>query len=176
MSSVKTISAAEAWQIAQRGDARLVDVREPGEFNTVRIPIALNFPLSNLENSIQDVDAAVPARTPIFVLCAAGPRAVAAAAIFRENGREVLVVDGGMTGWLRRGLPVEQGSRRVWDMDRQVRFIAGLLVLTGTSLGFFVNQGFFVVPAFVGGGLIFSGVTGFCGMAHVLARMPWNRE
>ena len=150
--------------------AHLIDVREPGEFETVRVPGSINVPLS----VFQDRAASLPTGE-LMILCARGPRAFAAADILAKGGRDSAVVDGGITEWIRRGLPAETGARRVWPIERQVRFVAGLLVLLGVSLGFWVNAKFFLLAAFVGAGLTFSGVTGFCGMALVLARCPWNR-
>ncbi len=170
--SVKHASANDAWTAVQRGDGQLVDVREPGEFSTVRTPNTLNFPLSSLEDRVSEI----PAGAPVYLLCAVGARALAAAAILAENGRSAIVVDGGMIEWRRRGLPAEHGTRRVWDMDRQVRLVAGTLVLTGVMLGWLVHPKFYILAGFVGAGLSFSGLTGFCGMARVLARLPWNRK
>jgi hypothetical protein len=34
---------------------------------------------------------------------------------------------------------------------------------------------FFGLAAFVGAGLVMAGTTGWCGMARLLAHMPWNR-
>jgi hypothetical protein len=49
-------------------------------------------------------------------------------------------------------------------------------VLIGVILGALVAPGFYALSAFVGAGLLVAGVTGFCGMARVLALMPWNRR
>jgi hypothetical protein len=59
---------------------------------------------------------------------------------------------------------------------RQVQIVAGLLVLTGVVLGFVLNPAFFGISAFVGAGLTFAGISGWCGMAKLLALMPWNRR
>lgn len=169
--AMKTITPHEAWQAARSGRSRLIDVREPGEFATVRAPRSINLPLSSLEERLPDVPEG-----DLLLLCASSARAAAAAKILSENGRASAVVDGGIIQWQSERLPLESGTRRVWSMDRQVRFGAGLLVLTGLSLGWFFHRGFFALSAFVGAGLVFSGLTGFCGMAHVLARCPWNRR
>ncbi|MCI1294357.1 MAG: DUF2892 domain-containing protein, partial [Acetobacter sp.] len=60
-------------------------------------------------------------------------------------------------------------------LDRQVQLIIGLLVLTGSLLGFFVSPWYFLLTGFFGAGLTVAGLTGFCGLARVVAHAPWNR-
>ncbi len=60
--------------------------------------------------------------------------------------------------------------------DAPVQIAAGVLILLGVLLGYTVNGGFFLLSGAVGAGLTFAGVTGFCGMARLLATMPWNRR
>ena len=72
-------------------------------------------------------------------------------------------------------LPVARGTVKVIRLERQVRIAAGSLVLLGFLLGWFVNRGFFGLSGLVGAGLIFAGVTDFCGMGLLLACAPWNK-
>ena len=58
---------------------------------------------------------------------------------------------------------------------RQVQIVAGSLVVLGIVLGLWISPPFLAVSAFVGAGLVFAGSTGWCGMAKLLALMPWNR-
>jgi rhodanese-related sulfurtransferase len=81
----------------------------------------------------------------------------------------------GMYAWEQAGLPVNRG-KAVLSLERQVRIAAGLLVLTGTILGTWVHPGFYGLAAFVGAGLTFAGLTDWCGMAMLLAKMPWNQR
>ena len=74
------------------------------------------------------------------------------------------------------GLPVVNDRRQPLELQRQVQIGAGSLAVVGTLLGLFVSTWFFAVPAFVGAGLVTAGVTGFCGMARILMRAPWNRS
>ena len=85
------------------------------------------------------------------------------------------VVAGGTEAWALEGLPLEGSRRKVIGIERQVRIGAGSLVLIGVILGFLVNPGFFALSAFIGAGLIFPGITDWCGMGLLLARAPWNR-
>jgi predicted branched-subunit amino acid permease len=62
------------------------------------------------------------------------------------------------------------------SLERQVRIAAGAIVLAGMLLARFVNCNFLWLSGFVGAGLIFAGLTDFCGMGLLLAKMPWNRR
>ena len=85
----------------------------------------------------------------------------------------IVVVEGGTEAWVDSGLPVVRGKKAV-SLERQVRIAAGALVLIGSILTL-VNSYFLVLPAFVGAGLVFAGVTDTCGMGMLLAKMPWNQ-
>lgn len=163
----------EAWEAASRGEAQVVDVREPGEYDTERVPGSVLLPLSDLDGEASRADRS----KALLVVCRTGSRAASAAERLSKLGfGKIRVVDGGLVAWAAEGLPVERGAGRVWAMERQVRFAAGGLSAAGTALGWAVHPGFLALPAFIGAGLVFSAVTDTCGMALVLARMPWNRR
>jgi rhodanese-related sulfurtransferase len=86
------------------------------------------------------------------------------------------VLKGGVDAWAKLGLPLTVDEKAPLEIMRQVQIVAGLLVLTGVILGFVVAPGWFGLSAFVGAGLTFAGVTGFCGMARLLMLAPWNRR
>ena len=88
---------------------------------------------------------------------------------------EAFIVEGGLDAWKKAGLPVVADRRQPIELQRQVQIGAGSLAFVGTMLGLLVSPWFFAVPAFVGAGLITAGVTGFCGMQHILMRAPWNK-
>ena len=85
------------------------------------------------------------------------------------------VMQGGINGWKKAGFNTVVDKKQPFPLMRQVQIAAGSLVLGGTLLGLFAAPGFFAVPLFVGCGLIFAGVSGWCGMAKLLAVMPWNK-
>lgn len=58
---------------------------------------------------------------------------------------------------------------------RQVQIAAGALVLLGVILSQTIAPAWIALSAFVGAGLVFAGLSGFCGMARLLPLMPWNR-
>jgi hypothetical protein len=85
------------------------------------------------------------------------------------------VVQGGVQAWEAAGLPLNRG-RKTLSLERQVRIIAGALVVVGAVLGYLVHPAWVGLSGFVGAGLVFAGITDTCGMAMVLARMPWNQR
>jgi rhodanese-related sulfurtransferase len=89
---------------------------------------------------------------------------------------ETYILEGGLDAWKKAGLPVALDRSKPIDIMRQVQIAAGSLVLLGVVLGTLVNPGFYALSGFVGAGLLFAGVSGFCGMARLLGVMPWNRQ
>ena len=167
-----TIAAADVDTL-RRGvaDLLLVDVRTPAEYESEHIEGARLVPLDRLEAGKQEI---LDARHVVLV-CRSGSRAQLAADQLRGAKGRVQVLEGGMLSWNAAGLPTKKGSRRTLPLDRQVQLIVGGSVLLGTAAGVFLSPWALVVPAFFGAGLAFAGATGFCGLAMVLGRMPWNR-
>lgn len=155
------------------GECQVIDVREFSEFNSERIADAQLMPLSNFEKHADEIDHS----KPVYLMCRSGNRATQAAEKLAAKGfTDIHVVKGGMTAWAGADLPIIKGESKVWSLERQVRFAAGLFVLAGVVLGFAVSPYLFLLSGFVGAGLIFAAVTDTCGMAMVLARMPWNQK
>ncbi|MGA2497694.1 MAG: rhodanese-like domain-containing protein [Tepidisphaeraceae bacterium] len=175
--SVATISATELAKLIQSGrPCDLIDVRTPGEFAGVHAAGARLVPLDTL-----DVQAVLASRQaapdqPVYLICKAGSRGKKACEKFIAAGCvNVVNVEGGTDAWVAAGLSVERSGSGVIALDRQVRIAAGSLVLLGALLAWKVAFVFIGLSAFVGAGLVFSGITDTCGMAMLLARMPWNR-
>jgi rhodanese-related sulfurtransferase len=163
----------EVADLLEHRRAVLVDIREPDEFARRRIRGALSRPLSALDQARL---AAGPGRKVVFT-CRSGLRTVENRDRLRAAaGGDAYVLEGGLDAWASAGLPVEEDRKAPLELMRQVQIAAGLLVLLGVALGFVVSPAFFGVSAFVGAGLTFAGVTGFCGMARLLAAAPWNRR
>ena len=170
------ISPQEALHKVKNEQAQLIDVRTPAEYRALHAAGAANHELGKL-NAEYINEHILPGLSdkPVLLLCKSGHRASMAAELFQKlNTPKVFVVDGGTDQWHEQGLPVEEGTS-VISLERQVRITAGTLVVLGTLLGVLVNPYFFIIPGFVGAGLVFAGVTDTCGMALMLARMPWNR-
>lgn len=172
MSTLKTISPERAAELMREG-AVLVDVREADEHARERIPGARHHALSKL-------DAQNPARPGDDVLifhCRSGARTQANADRFAaSHGCETFILEGGLEAWKKAGLPVALDRRQPIEIMRQVQIAAGSLVLVGVVLGYLASPLFYLLSGFVGAGLTVAGVTGFCGMARLLAAMPWNQR
>ena len=152
--------------------AQIIDVREPVEYQTERLEGVRSLPLSGLDPE----STGLAKEEPLYVICRSGSRACQAAESFEKCGyKDVRVLEGGLKAWSEAGKPLVVGVSRIWSLERQVRFAAGLLVLTGSVLGLTVHFYWLGLAAFVGAGLVFAAVTDTCGMAMILARMPWNQ-
>lgn len=159
--------------LADGGECQVIDVREFSEYNSERIADAQLMPLSNFEKHADEIDHA----KPVYLMCRSGNRANQAAEKLAAKGfTDIHVIQGGMTAWSSASLPIIKGESTVWSLERQVRFAAGLLVLIGVVLGVFVSPYAYALSGFVGAGLVFAALTDTCGMAMVLARMPWNQD
>jgi len=170
-----TITPQKALEIAEKNTAAvLLDVRTPSEFSARRAIGARNIPLNTISATI--ASGKLPKDVPIFVLCNKGGRAaIAADHLLKAGHSDVHVVTGGTQAWVTAGLPVVKGSKSAISIERQVRIGAGSLVLIGVILGFLFHPAFFALSAFIGAGLVFAGVTDWCGMGLLLAKAPWNR-
>jgi rhodanese-related sulfurtransferase len=175
---MQTISPRELYERRQRGEtAPLLDVRSPAEHAEVHVPGVHLVPLHQLDgDKLQGVDG-FAREQPLYILCHSGQRAMKAAEALQGAGwLHCTVVEGGTQGWADAGLPVERGAARVISIERQVRMAAGAIVLTGVLLSQLVHPLFVWLSAFVGAGLIFAGLTDWCGMGLLLARAPWNQR
>ena len=175
---MKTIAPIELRQVLETNpNAVVLDVRTPVEYAEVHVPQARNEPLDKLQPAILLGSGGLPKDQPVYLLCRSGLRATKAAEKLTKAGfAQAVVVDGGTLAWIEAGLPVDRGGVKVISLERQVRIAAGSLVLVGVLLGWFVQQWFFGLSAFVGAGLVFAGVTNFCGMGLLLAKLPWNNR
>jgi rhodanese-related sulfurtransferase len=165
------LKPAEAAERMAEGTAVLIDVREPDEFARRRIPGAVSRPLSKLKGEGPPL---APGKAVVFT-CLSGARTVTHFdRLARSAQGPAYVLQGGLKAWAAAGLPVEENAKAPIELMRQVQIAAGLLVLAGLALGLDVHPAFFGISAFVGAGLTFAGITGFCGMARLLALAPWN--
>jgi rhodanese-related sulfurtransferase len=173
MSQLKSISPERTAELVRSG-AVLIDIREADEQARERIPGARHHALSRIDQGtpIQAGDDVV-----IFH-CRSGARTKGNAARLAAAAPncETYVLDGGIDAWKKAGLPVALDRSQPIDLMRQVQIGAGSLVLLGVVLGALVAPGFYALSAFVGAGLTFAGITGFCGMARLLSLLPWNRR
>ncbi len=161
--------------LAEGGPAQLLDVRTPGEFAAAHVPGAQLIPLDDLD------PAAFGQRrggveTPVYVLCQSGGRARKAIEKLERAGvRGCVLVEGGTQGWMEAGLPVNRGRSGTLPLMRQVQITVGFISAAGAALALGVDPLFAIIPLVMGCGLLFAGITGTCGLALLLAKMPWNR-
>jgi rhodanese-related sulfurtransferase len=173
LSQLQTISPKRTAELVREG-AVLIDIRETDEHARERIPGARHHPLSRI-----DRNAKLGEGDGVLIFhCRSGARThdnaarLAAAAPIRTT----YILDGGIEAWKKANLPVALDRSQPIDVMRQVQIAAGSLVLLGVIFGAFVNPNFYALSGFVGAGLLFAGVSGFCGMARLLGLMPWNRR
>jgi rhodanese-related sulfurtransferase len=168
------LTAAQVASLSgQIPHVRLLDVRTPAEFASEHIRGAYNVPLDTLGEHAREIRAS--RQNPLVLVCRSGQRARTAETALKAAGLQHLhVLDGGIAAWTAAGLPVERG-RQMMSLERQVRIATGALAATGGLLAVLVHPVFGWLPALVGSGLVFAGITDTCGMAMLLARLPHNR-
>lgn len=167
--SLKTITPLEARRFIAEG-AVLVDIRGADEHARERISGAISHPLDRLTQ----VESG---GRPVLFLCKSGNRtSVNASKLAAATTCDAYIVEGGIEGWKSAGMPIVVDRKQPLEMQRQVQIAAGSLVLLGVGLAVLVDPRWLGLSAFVGAGLTFAGVTGWCGMAKLFALMPWNKR
>lgn len=162
------ISPTEAQRRIAAG-AVLIDIRDPDEYARAHIPCARNVPMSRLDR--------IEGAPEVIFHCRSGMRTGANADTLAAcTDAPVYLLEGGLDAWRAAGLECAVDRKQPLEIIRQVQIGAGSLVLLGVLLGLLVHPAGFGLSAFVGAGLIMAGATGWCGMAKVLAAMPWNRR
>jgi rhodanese-related sulfurtransferase len=158
--------------LASAAPPRVLDVRTPGEFDTVYIPGAHNVPLDLLREHRAEIITHFD--QDVVLVCRSGQRAGQAEQALRDAGLDnVGVLDGGIIAWEATGFPVNRGTQR-WDLERQVRLVAGSVVLT-SILGSIAVPRLKWLAAGIGGGLAAAALTNTCAMGMLLSRLPYNR-
>ncbi len=169
---MQRIAVSELKQKISQGERlQLIDVRSSGEFSAGHIPQAVNMPMEQVEARLDDLQKAAP----VVLICQSGNRASMTCEFLLPYRDDVMVLEGGTSAWIEEGLPVIGSTASRWSLERQVRLVAGALVLTGAILSLTVNQAWVYLSLCVGAGLVFAGLTNICGMAAVFALMPWNK-
>ena len=150
----------------------LVDVRTPNEFRSERIASSKNIPLDKFEDHLDSLSE----HNDLVLVCASGTRAQKAQKMLVAKNPDVKVLKDGIKGWKEAGRQLEIDKSGAISLERQVRIVAGGLVATGALLAIAVNPYWAALSAFVGCGLVFAGVTNTCGMAMILAKLPYNQK
>jgi rhodanese-related sulfurtransferase len=173
VSTTQRMPPADAARRIQRGEAILVDVREPDEHRREHVAGAALHPSSAF--SVTGFPAAGPGRQ-VLVLCRSGNRAGKVADALRAAGRQdIAVVEGGILAWEKAGLPVTRNTSAPLPLMRQVMITVGAMLIGLTALAVTVSPWFLAAIGAIACGLLFAGLTGICALASLLSRMPWNR-
>lgn len=161
-----------AEQLASGDAPRILDVRTPAEFETSHIPGSYNVPLDTLREHRSELKRHLD--EDVVLVCRAGGRAAQAEDALASAGLPGLrVLDGGMDAWESTGAPLNRG-RQTWELERQVRLVAGSLVALGV-LGSVKAPALKWIAGAVGVGLSGAALTNTCAMGMALSKMPWNR-
>jgi rhodanese-related sulfurtransferase len=162
--------------LAEGGPIQLLDVRTPAEFAGAHVPGAKLIPLGDLDPAAIQRERGA-AESPVYVLCQSGGRARKAIEKLEGAGvRGCVLVEGGTQGWMDAGLPVNRGGSGTLPLMRQVQITVGFISAAGAVLALAVHPLFAIIPLVTGCGLLFAGITGRCGLALLLAKMPWNHS
>lgn len=176
--TTRNISPAQACEWLKAGEAILIDVREPDEFAAGHIACASSIPLGIVGDTLKFMD--IPSGRRVIFQCLKGGRGAKACAAVEAAALPggIFNIEGGLDGWKAAGFPVVAGAAGPtgFSIFRQVQMIVGSLVFLLVSLGFMGLTLGFIMAGILGGLLAFAGFTGWCGLAMLLERMPWNRR
>jgi rhodanese-related sulfurtransferase len=174
--TTKTIQDVEITTLKrwlEQGEALLIDVREPPEYAAEHIPEAQLLPLS----TFNPARVSEGAGKKVVLHCVMGMRSAQAGQKLLDAGfTTVYNFRGGVQAWKDAGYATVRGQRTPLSLQRQVQIASGALVLLGTLLGALVSPWFLVLSGGVGAGLVYAGMSGTCGMATLLARLPYNQR
>ena len=173
MTTLTKLAPEVAADRLKSGKAVLVDIREPDEYAREHIPGSILLPVSALDEADLKLEAG---QTAIFH-CKSGMRTDSNCDILVQHvDGDVFMLEGGLNAWRAAGLPTAMNKKAPLEINRQVQITAGSLILIGVLLGWFAAPAWLGLSAFVGAGLMFAGISGWCGMATLLQAMPWNRR
>lgn len=161
-----------AQSIQDSRAALLLDVRTAAEYEGAHIPGSVNVPLALIEKHPEELSAFIDDEA--VIICRSGARATRAQKLLAGAGvTHTSVLTGGMEAWKKAGQSVNVGPAR-WDLERQVRLVAGSLVLGGVVASTIFPKAKYLAGA-IGGGLTFSAVSNTCAMGTALSKLPYNR-
>ena len=154
--------------------AILIDVREPLEYKIEHIKQATNIPLSTI--CLEHVTLPENKGKKIIIQCRSGARSMSACKKIIESDEsiELYNLEGGILAWGQQGLPTIKEMQMI-PLERQVQLTLGLALIFGVLMTYFISSSWLIIPAIVGLGLTNAGATGWCGLAKVIAKFPWNK-
>ena len=172
--ALKTIDAKTLKTWLDNNEAVLVDVREPAEHTAENITGATLLPLGSVSKSKLPPCSG----KKLVIHCRKGGRGGSACQklLAEDPSLDIYNLEGGIEAWNAAGLTVASSGKAFLPLDRQVQLTIGLLLITGSALGYFLTPAFFLLTGLIGVGLTIAGATGFCGLALLMARLPWNQR
>jgi rhodanese-related sulfurtransferase len=171
--TVRHITAQQAKELMAKENAQLIDVREPAEHANVHIPNSKLHPVGKI--SATDIENTEQA---LLIYCQKGARGKnACEKLLSENpDLNIYNISGGIEHWQQSGFDTQKGNSNMLPLDRQVQLSIGIMLLIFSALALTISNAFVWVVAFIGMGLFIAGSTGFCGLARIVAMMPWNQK
>lgn len=171
--SIKEVEPSDVKRMHDAGELVLIDVRELLEYNKEHLAKAQLFPISHFKpDQIPD-----PSGKKLLFYCQLGRRSALAAAKWAEytGASEAYSLKGGISAWIKGGLPVVADSEISGKIERQTYALSGFLTLLGMALAFYFSEWFLLIPASVGVLLLLSGLVGHSLFSFFLSMLPWNR-
>lgn len=171
---LQTVNAKTLKKWLENNEAVLVDVREPAEHASENIPGATLLPLGRINKSVLPTFVG----KKLVIHCRKGGRGGSACEklLAEDPSLEIYNLQGGIEAWNAAGLTVASSGKPFLPLDRQVQLTIGLLLIAGSMLGTIFSPAWFLLTGFIGAGLTVAGLTGFCGLAILMAKMPWNQS
>lgn len=169
---MKIITPEELKKRLDKNEVLLIDVREPAEYRAECIEGACLIPLGEI-----NIERLPSTEKPIVIHCMSGKRSADACTklLATDPSLDVYSLKGGIIAWQEAFCNVKKSGCNILPLDRQTQIVAGSIAFFGTFFGTFIHHAFYILPGFIGAGLIFAGLTGWCGLAKLIAKMPWNK-
>lgn len=174
MTQIKNIDSKTLDNWLNENTVVLIDVREPLEYQIERFKHAKNIPLSTI--CLEDINLPKHKSKKIVIQCRSGSRSRAACEKILKHDSSLTLynLEGGILDWAQQGFPTTK-EKQVLPLERQVQITLGSIITFGVIMAYFVSTSWLIVPTIIGAGLINAGATGWCGLAKLVAKLPWNK-
>lgn len=174
MNQIKNIDSKTLNNWLNENTAVLIDVREPLEYRIERIKHAKNIPLATI--CLEDINLPKNKNKKIVIQCRSGSRSRAACEKILKHDSSITLynLEGGILDWAQQGfLTIKE--KQVLPLERQVQITLGSVITFGVIMAYFVSTSWLILPTIIGLGLLNAGITGWCGLAKLIAKLPWNK-
>lgn len=175
MSNIRTIDAITLHELLKNDEVILIDVRELVEYQSCSIPNAKHLPLS--EVTIDRTHLPEHENKQLVFHCKSGKRSAMACEKLLNEGIDfdIYTLEGGIDAWIKNDFSTIS-LKKILPLERQMHITISILILSGLTLNFILNNSLYLIlPLITGLGLLNAGITGWCGMGKLIARMPWNK-